>query len=67
MNMNILDIDVNNIEETDNKEPGEENVDKPGDVPVSPADQGFGSVDMWRLRGGRKSSSSQQSSVKFSI
>ena len=65
--MNILNIDVTNIEENDNKEPAKENVEKPDDVPVSPADQGFGSVDMWRLRGGRKSSSSQQSSDKFSI
>jgi hypothetical protein len=66
MNMKILNIDVTNIEETDIKEPTEEIVEKPGDV-VSPADQGFGSLDMWRLRGGRKSSSSQQSSDKFSI
>jgi len=65
--MNILDIDVNNIEETDNKEAAEEIVEKPGNVPGSLPDQGFGSVDMWRLRGGRKSSSSQQSSDKFSI
>ena len=67
MNMSILNIDVTNIEENDIEEPAEEIVEKPGDVPVSPPDQGFGSVDMWRLRGGRKSSSSQQSSDKFSI
>jgi hypothetical protein len=67
MNMNILNIDVTDIEDNDIKEPAEEIVEKLGDVPVSPPDQGFGSVDMWRLRGGRKSSSSQQSSDKFSI
>ena len=64
--MNILNIDITN------SEPAEEIVDPviietPDDPPGSPEDQGFGSVDMWRLRGGRKDAGSQQSSDRFSI
>jgi len=70
--MNILNIDLTNIEGTGIEESAEKIVDPvileiPDDLPGSPEGQGFGSVDMWRLRGGRKDSGSQQSTDRFSI
>ena len=73
MNMSILDIeDVDSIEETDSAEPAEKIpdpviIESPDESAESTGESGFGSVNMWNLRGGRKSSGSYQSSDKFSI
>ena len=70
--MSILNIeDVDSIEQTGSEEPVEKIpdpvIESPDGSVESTEESGFGSVNMWSLRGGRKSSGNYQSSEKFSI